>query len=71
LRLTAEDLQSLALIDEIIPEPPGGAQEDPAVAADNLRVCLARHLTELSTLSATELVDRRYTKFRQMGNFFS
>jgi len=71
LRLTAEDLQSLALIDEIIPEPPGGAQEDPAIAAENLRVCLTRHLTRLSSLSATQLVDQRYTKFRQMGNFFS
>src|SRR6266581_3094 len=40
LRLTAEDLQSLALIDEIIPEPPGGAQEDPAAAAEHLRACL-------------------------------
>ncbi len=71
LRLTAEDLQSLALIDEIIPEPPGGAQEDHAAAAEHLRGCLIRHLDLLSGLSASQLVDHRYTKFRQMGNFFS
>src|SRR5438552_4066791 len=71
LRLTAEDLQSLALIDEIIPEPPGGAQEDHAAAAEHLRACLTRHLNLLSNLSASQLVDHRYTKFRQMGNFFS
>src|ERR1043165_5884878 len=43
LRLTAEDLQSLALIDEIIPEPPGGAQENPDAAAESLRISLCRH----------------------------
>jgi acetyl-CoA carboxylase carboxyl transferase subunit alpha len=71
LRLTAEDLQSLNLIDEVIPEPPGGAHEDPAAAAENLRAQLIRHLTELSKLSGSQLVDQRYTKFRHMGNFFS
>jgi acetyl-CoA carboxylase carboxyl transferase subunit alpha len=71
LRLTAEDLESLALIDEIIPEPPGGAQENPDAAAESLRISLCRHLSELSSMSAQELVEQRYTKFRQMGNFFS
>ena len=71
LRLTAEDLQALGLIDEIIPEPHGGAQEDFLVAAENLRMILCRHLVQLSSLSATELVEQRYSKFRNMGNFFS
>ena len=71
LRLTAEDLLSLALIDGIVPEPPGGAQEDPATAAENLRGALRRGLDQLAGLGARELVDHRYAKFRKMGNFFA
>jgi acetyl-CoA carboxylase carboxyl transferase subunit alpha len=71
LRLTAEDLQSLGLIDGIVPEPPGGAHEDPAAAAEFLRIELRARLDELAPLSPTDLVERRYTKFRQMGNFFA
>jgi acetyl-CoA carboxylase carboxyl transferase subunit alpha len=70
LRLTAEDLKSYGLIDEIVPEPAGGAQEDPKTAADNLRAPLLRHLDELGAMSGEELVAHRYAKFRQMGNFF-
>ena len=71
LRLTAEDLLSLGLIDGIIPEPPGGAQEDPQAAAENLRAALRRGLDQLAGLDARELVDHRYAKFRRMGNFFA
>jgi acetyl-CoA carboxylase carboxyl transferase subunit alpha len=71
LRLTAEDLISFGLIDGIVPEPPGGAQENPDLAAENLRLCLRRHLTELTRLEPAKLVDHRYAKFRQMGNFFA
>jgi acetyl-CoA carboxylase carboxyl transferase subunit alpha len=71
LRLTAEDLQQFGLIDGIVPEPAGGAQEDPDVAAENLRTSLERHLDELSRLSAKDLVAHRYTKFRKMGDFFA
>src|SRR5881275_1198743 len=71
LRLTAEDLKELGLIDGIIPEPAGGAQEDHDAAAENLRVELRARLEELSRLTPTELVEHRYTKFRQMGNFFA
>jgi acetyl-CoA carboxylase carboxyl transferase subunit alpha len=71
LRLTAEDLLSLGLIDGIIPEPPGGAQEDPQAAAENLRVALRGGLDQLAGLDARELVDHRYAKFRKMGNFFA
>jgi acetyl-CoA carboxylase carboxyl transferase subunit alpha len=71
LRLTAEDLLSLGLIDGIIPEPPGGAQEDPQTAAENLRGALRRGLDQLAGLGARELVDHRYAKFRKMGNFFA
>lgn len=71
LRLTAPDLKSLGLIDEIVPEPPGGAHEDPAAAAENLRQHLRRSLHELAALGPRQLVDHRYAKFREMGNFFA
>jgi acetyl-CoA carboxylase carboxyl transferase subunit alpha len=71
LRLTAQDLLSFGLIDDIVPEPAGGAHTDPAVAAENLREYIRRYLDELSTLNAGQLVDHRYMKFRKMGNFFA
>jgi len=71
LRLTAEDLKSLGLIDGIIPEPPGGAHENVDLAAENLGVELRARLAELTHLSGKDLVERRYQKFRQMGNFFA
>jgi len=71
LRLTSEDLQQFGLIDGIVPEPAGGAQENADAAAENLRVCLLRHLETLSKLSAEELVAHRYSKFRKMGDFFA
>jgi len=71
LRLTAEDLLSFGLIDSIIPEPAGGAQEDPGAAAEMLRVRLRNALEELGRLSQNELVMQRYMKYRRMGNFFA
>jgi len=71
LRLTAEDLLHLGLIDGIIPEPPGGAQENADGAAELVRKKLRDSLDELSRLSGEELVEQRYKKFRRMGNFFT
>jgi acetyl-CoA carboxylase carboxyl transferase subunit alpha len=71
LKLTAPDLLELKLIDGIIPEPPGGAQEDPDAAAESLRQHLRRSLSELDGLSPDQLVQHRYAKFRKMGNFFA
>src|SRR5580698_2851865 len=70
MRLTAEDLLELKLIDGIVPEPPGGAQEDADLAAANLRTALVRWMAELTVLSPAQLVEQRCAKFRQMGNFF-
>jgi len=70
LKITAADLMSLGLIDEIVPEPPGGAQENADAAADLLKTGLRKGLDELSKLTPNELVQQRYTKFRKMGNFF-
>ena len=71
LRLSAEDLLSLGLIDGIVPEPAGGAQEDADAAAESLRTHLGERLQELTGLSGEELVQHRYAKFRKMGNFFA
>ena len=71
LKLTAPDLLELGLIDGIIPEPPGGAQEDPDAAAESLRQHLRSSLSELDGLSPDQLVQHRYAKFHKMGNFFA
>jgi acetyl-CoA carboxylase carboxyl transferase subunit alpha len=70
LRLTAEDLQGLGLIDGIVPEPPGGAQEDWDRAAEMLRGHIRTGLSDLAGMDANEIVEHRYAKFRRMGNFF-
>jgi acetyl-CoA carboxylase carboxyl transferase subunit alpha len=70
LKLTAEDLRRFGLIDDIVPEPAGGAQEDPAAAAEQLRAALRRGLDSLAAMDGAQLVDHRYNKFRAMGNFF-
>jgi acetyl-CoA carboxylase carboxyl transferase subunit alpha len=69
LRLTAPDLLDLGVVDEIIQEPAGGAHRDPAAMANTLRETLSRHLRELQKLPVPELLDRRYRKFRSIGQF--
>jgi acetyl-CoA carboxylase carboxyl transferase subunit alpha len=71
LRMTADDLLEMKLIDGIIPEPPGGAHLDPDVTLAAVREQLRAALTELSGISEPQLIDERYTKFRSMGNFFT
>jgi acetyl-CoA carboxylase carboxyl transferase subunit alpha len=71
LRLTAVDLKEFGLIDGVVDEPGEGAHVEPDQAAFNLGNTLVQALDELSALSADELVNQRYDKFRQMGNFFS
>jgi len=71
LRLTAQDLLSYGLIDAVVPEPGAGAHEDPDAAAEFLRQALRRSLDELIPMGSGEIVQHRYRKFRQMGNFFA
>ncbi len=71
LKLTAEDLLRFGLIDEVIPEPAGGAHEDPDGAAQALRAALSKSLQQLSQLPPEAVVQQRYAKFRHMGNFFA
>lgn len=71
LRLTAEDLLQFGLIDGIVPEPAGGAQEDPDATAESLRTVLRQALSKLTPLSSNDLVQQRYSKFRKMGTVFA
>jgi acetyl-CoA carboxylase carboxyl transferase subunit alpha len=71
LKISATDLLELKLIDGIIPEPEGGAHIDHAAAAKLLDPFLSRTLDELSLLSAGQLIEQRYQKFRNMGQFFA
>jgi acetyl-CoA carboxylase carboxyl transferase subunit alpha len=66
LKLTAPDLLKLGLIDGIIPEPEGGAQNDYEAAAESFRNTLVPAITEMR-----RIVEQRYAKFRRMGSFFA
>lgn len=67
MKVTAEDLLSMEVIDEIIPEPDGGAHRDPDAAAEILKRYLLRTLDELTALPVDELLKRRVEKFARMG----
>ncbi|MGZ6070921.1 MAG: acetyl-CoA carboxylase carboxyltransferase subunit alpha [Myxococcaceae bacterium] len=69
LKLTARDLFGLKVIDELVPEPDGGAHRDPARAAEELGRVLRRQLQPLLALDGPALVEDRYRKFRAMGPF--
>ncbi len=69
LKLTAQDLMGLGVVDEIVPEPEGGAHRDPDLAAANLGTALRQNLEMLSALSLDDLMSRRYEKFRKLGKF--
>jgi acetyl-CoA carboxylase carboxyl transferase subunit alpha len=70
MKITATDLKELGIIDEIVKEPEGGAHTDFEAAAQFLDEVLDRQLTELTTESLKDLVEARYKKFRQMGQYF-
>lgn len=69
LKLTANDLLKAGLIDEIVPEPLGGAHTDPVAMASTLKRHLLRNLSELKLLPADRLLEQRYNKFRAIGVF--
>ncbi len=69
LRLTAQSALEFGLVDEIIPEPKGGAHRDPSEAFGLVRQALVESLAPLLKLKAAELKDSRYAKFRTMGAF--
>lgn len=67
LRITAKDLKSFNIIDEILPEPAGGAHMDPALMAETISSGIRRHLKALRKLKPEALVARRFKKFQAMG----
>jgi acetyl-CoA carboxylase carboxyl transferase subunit alpha len=69
LKVTAADLLRLKLIDEVIPEPVGGAHIDPDATGESLREALIRHVTELRKIRPEKLVKRRAEKYAAMGAF--
>ena len=69
LKLTAGDLAKLNLVDEVIPEPLGGAHHDHQAAADALKAALLKHLRELVGMPVDQMLAERYQKFRVVGEF--
>jgi acetyl-CoA carboxylase carboxyl transferase subunit alpha len=69
LKLTAHDLQKLNLVDEVIPEPLGGAHHNHEQMAADLKAAVLRHLEKLSKIPTEELLAHRYEKFRRIGEF--
>jgi acetyl-CoA carboxylase carboxyl transferase subunit alpha len=69
LRLTADDLRELGVVDDVITEPLGGAHEDWAAAAGALRAMLAGHLAQLTGLAGDELLRQRWEKYERMGRW--
>ncbi len=69
LRLTANDLLRFRVVDEVIPEPLGGAHMAPQLAIRTVGQAIRKHLHELSRLKPKELIQRRYQRFRALGVF--
>src|SRR5271165_2699366 len=70
MRITATDLSELGCIDDIVPEPEGGAHRDYEAAANLLDASLQKHYSELKKMALPELLVSRYNKFRTMAQFF-
>ena len=69
LKITAKDLLELGLVDKIVPEPIGGAHNDPAAAAKTLKEQLVKQLKQLDALSTSDRLRERYAKYRAFGHF--
>jgi len=71
MKLVAPDLKKLDLIDDVVPEPRGGAHHDHQATATAFRDVVSRHLDELEKMSVSKLLDARYDKFRNFGEWES
>lgn len=71
LKITSEDVKRLGCVDDVVPEPPGGAQNDPEAAATMLDEKLACHFKELLAMPDAERIERRLSKFRKMAQFYT
>jgi acetyl-CoA carboxylase carboxyl transferase subunit alpha len=71
LKYTAQDAKALGCVDDVIPEPEGGTQADPAYAMQLINDKLQWHLDELKSFPLDELLERRFQKFRNMAQFYT
>jgi acetyl-CoA carboxylase carboxyl transferase subunit alpha len=71
MRITAPDLRELGCVDDIIPEPEGGAHSDHDAAVRLVDEVLQKNLAELKGMSAENLIAARYDKFRKMAQYFT
>ncbi|MFC0333225.1 acetyl-CoA carboxylase carboxyltransferase subunit alpha [Paenibacillus sepulcri] len=69
MKITADDLVGFGIVEEIIPEPQGGAHRDLHAQSEFIKDAVTRHLQELSSLTAEQLIDDRYEKFRRIGQY--
>ena len=69
LKITADSLEKLGVVDEVVTEPSGGAHNDPAQAAAALKYSLHKHLNDLRALDPEKLLDTRYDRYRHLGVF--
>lgn len=70
MKITAKDLKEFGIIDEMIKEPRGGAHKNPQKAVDEIRSSITEFLLKVKEKDLDSLVDERYKKFREMGNFY-
>ncbi|WP_438349618.1 acetyl-CoA carboxylase carboxyltransferase subunit alpha [Paenibacillus sp. FA6] len=69
MKITAQDLLNFEVIEDIIPEPKGGAHRDYELTAQHIKEFLCKHLKELSVMDDNELKEDRYLKFRKLGQY--
>ena len=69
LGITSDRLKKLGLVDEVIPEPLGGAHKEPDEVANRLGDCIERQLDELGALGASELIEKRFQRLMSFGQF--
>jgi acetyl-CoA carboxylase carboxyl transferase subunit alpha len=67
LKLTAKDLYEMKIIDEIIPEPVGGAHRDYETTANNVKKSILNNLSKLNKMNVSDMLEKRYSKYRNMG----
>ena len=67
LKLTAPELKAMGIVDEVIPEPQGGAHRDPGTLMEAAHAILSKHLQELKAVPPEQLLESRYQKFRTLG----
>lgn len=69
MRIGGRELKELGLVDEVIPEPLGGAHHNPRLAAENVKAAILKNLAEIKQIPLDELLERRYQKYRSVGEF--